>query len=119
MLCSRGAGRLPAKGGDSLSSASPASASRGWSPRPDVESSARQLRWLEGRALSFGRHLSYWPFIEIMKDCFAIEDDRHRAEAWRKLEQGRVTLFGARAPEIIALSRHRALPGDAGRRRSG
>ena len=30
---------------------------------------AERVRWLEGRALSFGRHLSYWPFIEIVKTC--------------------------------------------------
>ena len=36
---------------------------------------AGRLQWLEGRSLSFGRHLSYWPFREILKTCFGIADD--------------------------------------------
>ena len=45
------------------------------------------LLWLEGRAVSYGRSLSYWPFIEILKNCFDIEDDDAEDEAganWSK-----------------------------------
>jgi class 3 adenylate cyclase/tetratricopeptide (TPR) repeat protein len=62
---------------------------------------AERLRWLEGRALSFGRHLSYWPFIEILKACLAIENTDTEAQAWRKLEEAARGLFGDRAPEIV------------------
>ena len=34
-----------------------------------------RIRWLEGRTLSFGRNLSYWPFIEILRSAFGIADD--------------------------------------------
>ena len=41
----------------------------------DAGGGPAQGRWLEGRSLSFGRNLSYWPFIEILKTCFDIGDD--------------------------------------------
>ena len=59
------------------------------------------LLWLEGRAVSFGRSLSYWPFIEILKNCFAIADDDGEVESWRKLEQGLGALFAERTPEVL------------------
>jgi hypothetical protein len=45
---------------------------------------AAGVRWLEGRAVSFGRHLSYWPFIEIIKYCCGIGPGDGEAEAWHK-----------------------------------
>jgi class 3 adenylate cyclase len=62
---------------------------------------AAGVRWLEGRAVSFGRHLSYWPFIEIVKACCAIEDTDTEVQAWRKLEDAARDLFGTRAPEVV------------------
>ena len=62
---------------------------------------AEGLLGLEGRALSFGRNLSYWPFIEILKECFGIEDNDSEAQAWGKLEEAARELFDARADEII------------------
>ena len=62
---------------------------------------AEGVRWLEGRALSFGRHLSYWPFIEIVKTCCAIEETDTEGQAWAKLEATVRDLFGPRAPEIV------------------
>jgi predicted ATPase len=70
-----------------------AEARRQWSPE--------QLFWLEGRALSFGQSLSYWPFIEIVKRCCGIEETDTEAQAWRKLEEAVHALFDARAPEIV------------------
>jgi class 3 adenylate cyclase/tetratricopeptide (TPR) repeat protein len=62
---------------------------------------ADRVFWLEGRAVSFGRHLSYWPFIEILKACFEIENTDTEARAWQKLERAAHGLFGARAREIV------------------
>ena len=62
---------------------------------------ARDVLWLEGRSVSFGRGLSYWPFIEILKGAFEIEESDAEAEALRKLEAGVRTLFDARAAEIV------------------
>jgi class 3 adenylate cyclase/tetratricopeptide (TPR) repeat protein len=65
------------------------------------QSGSEGVLWLEGRALSFGRRLSYWPFIEILKRCFGIADTDAEAQAWSKLEQAAHELFEARAPEIV------------------
>ena len=62
---------------------------------------ASDVLWLEGRAVSFGRSLSYWPFIEILKNCFAIADDDGEAQSWRKLEEGLAALFAERTPEML------------------
>ena len=59
------------------------------------------LLWLEGRAVSFGRSLSYWPFIEILKSCFDIGEDDSEDESWRKLATGLDTLFGERGQEML------------------
>lgn len=61
----------------------------------------RPIRWLEGRAVSFGRSLSYWPFIEILKSCFAIGDDDGEDETWRKLEAGIQALFAQRSADML------------------
>ena len=62
---------------------------------------AARVLWLEGRALSFGRTLSYWPFIEILSAAFGIAESDAEAEALRKLEAGVRALFDTRAPEIV------------------
>ena len=71
-----------------------------------VVEARRQLRagnllWLEGRAVSFGRSLSYLPFIEILKSCFEIEDDDAEDDVWRKLNKGLTALFADRTPEML------------------
>jgi len=57
--------------------------------------------WLEGRAVSFGHTLSYWPFIEIFKKLFDIQEDASEAEALSRLEQGLTALFGERTQEVL------------------
>ncbi|RYF30981.1 MAG: adenylate/guanylate cyclase domain-containing protein, partial [Comamonadaceae bacterium] len=64
-------------------------------------SNAVGIRWLEGRSLSFGRNLSYWPFLEILRQCFRIDETDTEAQAWRKLECHCTELFGERAEEHI------------------
>jgi class 3 adenylate cyclase/tetratricopeptide (TPR) repeat protein len=62
---------------------------------------AQGVAWFEGRAVSFGRGLSYLPFIEIMKSAFAINESDSESAALAKLEAGVVPLFEARATEIV------------------
>lgn len=62
---------------------------------------AKGVLWLEGRSLSFGRSLSYWPFIEILKGAFGISESESESDALHKLEAGLRTLFGDRALEIV------------------
>ncbi|MEN9629930.1 MAG: hypothetical protein RJA10_3158 [Pseudomonadota bacterium] len=60
-----------------------------------------RLGWLEGRALSFGRNLSYWPFIEILRGAFGIADDEAEEAALHKLERGLSALLGERAADSL------------------
>ena len=60
-----------------------------------------KLQWLEGRAVSYGRSLSYLPFIEILKNCFDIGDDDGEDESWQKLESGLTGLFAERTPGML------------------
>jgi tetratricopeptide (TPR) repeat protein len=62
---------------------------------------AQTALWLEGRALSFGRHLSHWPFIEMLRGCFDIADDDAEARVLQRLDSGLQALFGERAPELL------------------
>ena len=62
---------------------------------------ADQCLWLESRGISFGHNLSYWPFIEILKRCFGIEEDYREDQSWRKLEQGVRALFAESTPEVV------------------
>jgi class 3 adenylate cyclase/tetratricopeptide (TPR) repeat protein len=59
------------------------------------------LRWLEGRAVSFGRTLSYLPFIEIFKKLFGIWEDDSEDDALLKLEKGLAPLFEERTQEVL------------------
>lgn len=64
-------------------------------------SRADGVLWLEGHGLSFGRNLSYWPFIEILKACFGINDSDGEKEAWKKLKEAMRALFDERAHEFV------------------
>ncbi|MEJ8816204.1 adenylate/guanylate cyclase domain-containing protein [Variovorax ureilyticus] len=57
--------------------------------------------FVEGRSLSFGHKLSYWPFIAIMKAWFQIDDKDSEATALQKIEKSASDLFGNRAGEVI------------------
>lgn len=63
--------------------------------------SAGAVAWFEGRALSFGRTLSYWPFIEILKRVLAVGDDDGEDEVLAQLETTLRTLFDERAAELL------------------
>jgi class 3 adenylate cyclase/tetratricopeptide (TPR) repeat protein len=59
------------------------------------------LLWLEGRTLSFGQTISYWPFHEILRRYAGIADDDGEAEAWAKLEHRISALFAQDTAEIL------------------
>lgn len=60
-----------------------------------------RISWLEGRTLSFGRNLSYWPFIEILRGAFGIADDETEDNALSHLEQGLADLLGERSADAL------------------
>ncbi len=94
-------GLLRGKGGILVLTGEPGAGKSRLVAETTLQFNSRNLLWLEGRAVSFGRSLSYWPFIEILKNCFDIEDDDAEDESWRKLEQGLKALFAERTPELL------------------
>ena len=59
------------------------------------------LGWLEGRTLSFGRGMSYWPFLEMLRDLCGITEDDGEAEGWAKLAARIEGLFGEEHAEVL------------------
>jgi class 3 adenylate cyclase/tetratricopeptide (TPR) repeat protein len=58
------------------------------------------VRWLEGRGLSFGQTLSYWPFLEILRQAGDITEQHDPAESWARLQALITGLFPDTAGEI-------------------
>ena len=52
--------------------------------------------WLEGHTLSFGRSISYWPFLEIIQEDAGIGSDDPEAARWAKLADRVTELFDGR-----------------------
>ncbi len=59
------------------------------------------LLWLEGRTLSYGQKISYWPFKEILRQYAGITEDDSDTEAWEKFETKITGLFGETTDEIL------------------
>jgi class 3 adenylate cyclase len=59
------------------------------------------LQWLEGRTLSYGQKISYWPFQEIIWQYAGITEDDSESEAWQKLESRISALFAEEARDIL------------------
>jgi class 3 adenylate cyclase/tetratricopeptide (TPR) repeat protein len=60
-----------------------------------------QLTWLEGHAQSFGRSISFWPFLEILRDFAGIVEEDDDKDAWRKLESAVQELFQEETAEVL------------------
>jgi class 3 adenylate cyclase len=59
------------------------------------------LLWLEGRTLSYGQKMSYWPFREILWQYTGITEDDRDADAWEKFEAKITALFTDESGEIL------------------
>jgi class 3 adenylate cyclase/tetratricopeptide (TPR) repeat protein len=59
------------------------------------------LLWLEGKTLSYGQKISYWPFREILWRYSGITEDDNDTEAWDKFERKIATLFPTESGEIL------------------
>jgi class 3 adenylate cyclase/tetratricopeptide (TPR) repeat protein len=69
------------------------------------------LVWLEGRALSYGQTISYWPFREILRQACNITDQDEEAQVWQKLEEQARAFFPNEVAQIMpALASILALP---------
>ncbi len=82
-----GKSRLVAELRQSLASRSPIS------KRANEDERLEIVNWLEGRTLSFGQTISYWPFQEILRQWAGILEDDAEVEAWQKLEHKTSEVF--------------------------
>jgi class 3 adenylate cyclase/tetratricopeptide (TPR) repeat protein len=69
----------------------------------ELQARARQKGFavLQGHTLSFGRSISYWPFLEILQQDAGIESDDSEQERLAKLGSRVISLFGDEAPEVL------------------
>ncbi|HUJ69906.1 MAG TPA: AAA family ATPase [Syntrophorhabdales bacterium] len=59
------------------------------------------LLWLEGKTLSYGQKMSYWPFREILWLFTGITEDDNEVEAWEKFEAKIVAQFPVDSGEVL------------------
>ena len=62
---------------------------------------AKRLAWVEGACVSYGKSLSYWPFRDVLRSCFGIEETDGEAENLDKLSLGLEPLFADERDQIL------------------
>ena len=62
---------------------------------------AAGVHQLEGRTLSFGREIAYWPFLEALRGLCGILEDDEEAVSLSKLEAQVRPLFGDDSAEVL------------------
>ncbi len=67
----------------------------------ELHQSVQNVQWLEGKMLSYGQSISYWPFQEILRNYAGIREDDSELQAWQKLENKIVALFPDSALDIL------------------
>src|SRR5205823_3844889 len=60
----------------------------------------RHVRWIEGRCVSFGETIPYWPFRDLMRDWLAVGVEEAELRVRVSLRRAVERLFGDRTPEI-------------------
>ena len=69
--------------------------------------------WLEGRCLSYGGELPYWPFVQTVRDWLGVRDGEADIAVRTKLRAHLQPLMGAVAEEVLPyLAKLLSLPGD-------
>jgi class 3 adenylate cyclase/tetratricopeptide (TPR) repeat protein len=63
--------------------------------------SYQSVQWLEGQTLSYAQTISYWPFQQILREYFAINDEDSEPAALHKLEERIEQLFAEETTEIL------------------
>ena len=70
------------------------------------EPSGTTLRWLEGRALSYGQTLSFWSINQLIKNDLGLSDADPEAKIKVTLRRRANTLFGDRAADVLPYLAH-------------
>ena len=70
------------------------------------EPSGTTLRWLEGRALSYGQTLSFWSITQLIKNDLGLSDADLEAKIKVTLRRRANTLFANRAADVLPYLAH-------------
>jgi len=57
--------------------------------------------YLEGRCMSIGQSVSYWPFLDMLKAYLNLSDTDSEFEVARKLKESMTALFPIRADDVL------------------
>jgi class 3 adenylate cyclase len=71
-----------------------------------AECSSMQLRWLEGRALSYGQTLSFWAITQLIKNDLGLSDADPEAKIKVALRKRGNVLFGRRGTDLLPYLAH-------------
>jgi class 3 adenylate cyclase/tetratricopeptide (TPR) repeat protein len=67
--------------------------------RGEAESS--NVLWLEGRALSFGQTLSYWPFLDLIRRWLGVTEETPSTDVYAALRTRLGAMIGAEADDLL------------------
>ncbi len=67
------------------------------------EDTGGKYRCLEGRCISIGQPISYWPFLDMLRSHFGLSQQDSEAELARKVTRAVTALFPRTANEILPL----------------
>lgn len=62
--------------------------------------------WLEGRCVSIGQPISYWPFLDILRQHFGLSEQDKEPEIAQKVTEGVNDLFPERGEEFLPYLGH-------------
>lgn len=66
----------------------------------EVQRASHQMRWLEGRSLSYAGTIPYFPFLDLFREWLGVTAADHEAKVRIELHAALDRLFGPRAREV-------------------
>jgi class 3 adenylate cyclase/tetratricopeptide (TPR) repeat protein len=60
-----------------------------------------QIHWLEARSLAFGKTISYWPFLQMIRGDAGIKEEDGEGLSWGKLERRVTRLFAGESTNVL------------------
>lgn len=62
---------------------------------------AADMLWLEGRSLSFGQTLSYWPFLDLLRRWLGVTEETPATETYDQLRARLRVVLGEEADDVL------------------
>jgi class 3 adenylate cyclase/tetratricopeptide (TPR) repeat protein len=68
--------------------------------------SDKDITWYEGRSISIGQTVSYWPFMDMLRAYLNLSDASSESEVANKLKEAMIELFPKRWEDILPFLGH-------------